>query len=417
MRLSRVVPAVALAFALFAPSISLVAASHGASATLLSPAPGAAIRVDASVVIQVSGFHGSAIQGYLMLDGAWAGSLPMMAIVPGNTTTVTVGLNATGFAPGPYSLSAHVFSGNDAPVNTPAVAITLDTPPAVAASGKYDLDERRLRVTATVEDESAPAVELRAGTAKVNASFVGTHEFVLPLTRSPGNYTAQLSAVDALGQNTTLAVPYTVHDRAADIRIIEITYLMADRLRVVVAASDPDGLRRVDADTTLGGGRHLKYDNETDTWSAELRINASLGDHAGTIQTRDAHEGTTNVSFAFSIGGPREVLFERTIATDKGAYMDVINLFLPRVHEGRVEVCLDGVCSGAPYWIGTQVEAIIRESLPFPGQPQPRVCTAPRLVATSCEFDIDNAAGWNLDLAWQQVGYLEVTVRVTGIRV
>lgn len=418
MRLSRVVPAVALALVLLAPSIPVVAASHGASATLRSPATGETVPVRASVTIEVSGFHGSMVQGYLMLDGAWAGSLPTMRIVPGNATTVTAKLNASGFARGGYALTAHVYTMDDAPVTTPPVAITLDTPPVVTAAAiRYDLDERALHVLATVDDGSIPKVELRAGTAKVNASFLGTQELVLPLARSPGYYTAFLSAVDALGQDATVAVPYIVDDRAADIRVLEVAYLMADRLRVVVAAKDPDGLKRVEAQTSLGGGRHLNYDNATDTWTAELRIDARLGHHVGTLQTRDAHGGVTSLSFAFWIGGPREVLFERTVRTDRGAYVDLINLYLPRVHEGRVDVCLDGVCNGAPYWIGTQVEAVIRESLPFPGQPQPRVCTAPRVDTSSCEFDIRNAAGWNLDIAWQQLGHLDVTVRVSGTRI
>lgn len=416
MRLSRVVPAVALALALFAPSIPLAAASHGASVAIVSPGEGVAVGVRGNVTLHAAGFHGGVAQGYLMLDGVWAGSLASTPVVPGGTT-FSATLNATGFAAGAYALTARVFTMTDAPVDSAPVAVVLDLPPVVSASAAYDLDARALHVVASVEDEGLANVTLRAGSSSVSARFVGTQELVLPLARSPGNYTARLSAVDALGQNTTITVAYEVGDREAEIEIIEVTYLMGDLLRVAVRASDPEGLKSVAANTSLGGGRDLNYDDETGQWSALLRIDARIGDHTGVVTTRDVHGGTSNATFSFTLGGPREVLFERTVTTDMGLYVDAIELFLPRVHEGRIEICLDGVCSGDAYWLGTQVEAVIFEGIALPGPQQPRVCTSPRLYATTCAFDIRNPGGWNLDIAWQQVGRLDVTVRVSGVRI
>lgn len=410
MRLERVVPAVAIV--LFLSTLPAVASEGGPSATVVAPAEGATIGPRENVSIEYTNPTPGPVSGYLTLDGAWAGSFGT-PISPAGTVRIRAQLNATGFASGAHLLSAHVYTNATAPVDAPPVSVVLDHPPAVSAVATYDLDARVLRVSVGVEDEgpTPPTVNLSERNVSVQRAFVGTEELALPVVHGPGSYTARLRAVDARNQSTQLDVPYTVLDRPAALELLEASYAVGGFLTVDVAGSDADGGIRSMHVWAMGHNATMEAANGS--WRIRLGVEPQLGEHAGEVVAKDAYGGQTTLPFTFVIGGPREVIFERTIRTTTGSYENVDLLYLPRVHDAVLEICVQDCASNVTY-VGAGLVVAMMEARTASGAQE--TCIS-RGDSVRCEFDTRYASGWPLDLAWKQQASTTITVRVSGIRV
>lgn len=416
MRLERVVPAVAIVLSLLASSAPALATS-GASAEILSPGEGATIGANAPVEIRYVAANGTwprHLYGHLTLDGEWAGGFSVMPLPGPGGPVFRATLRAEAFAAGPHALGAVVFTDEAPPVTTPEVQVVLDLPARVAASAWYDVDARRLHVATNVTDEAPVVVALSAGANGTQETFLGERELVLSVAHAPGNYTAKLVARDSLNQTTSLALAYVVGDRPADVEILEALYEVGGILRLRAGATDADGgLRGISITTPLGSGFAVQPSNGS--WEADVRVSPRLGTHNGTLTTKDAYGGTTSVPFSFVVGGAREVIFEREVSVEFGAHGNLLVPFLPRVHEGLIEICVQG-CRMNTTHVGSALVATVWEGVALTGPQAPRVCASTG-VNRWCPFEIQNPAGWNLDLVWAQAYHHHVLVRVSGVRV
>lgn len=415
MRLERIVPAVAII--LFLSTLPNVASEGVGSVAIVAPTEGAAVGPRERVTLEVAGMPSLAtIYGYLTLDGEWAGSFTAMPMPGPDARRFNATLNATGFASGAHVLSAVAYTNESGPVEAPPVSVMLDLPPVVTAIATYDLDARALRVSVTVEDEgpTPPTLNLSEKNVSVERAFIGMEELVLAIRHGPGSYAAQLNVKDARGQNASVRLAYEVRDRAATLEVLEATYVVGGRLLLRAAGDDLDGgLRSILVRTPLGNGA-LRMENGT--WVGNVSLNPRLGTHNATLVAEDAYLSRTTLDFTFTIAGPREVVFERTITTTAGSYSNVdADIYLPRVHEGMIEICVNACGNDTIYvWPRSAVVVAAIEARTPDGA---RTTCIAYDRGQTCTFDTRAASGWPLDLAWQQNGDLTVTVRVSGVRV
>ena len=396
----------------------MVAADHGASATILRPTSGATVGERGNVTFEYAGYHAVQAQGYLTLDGEWAGAFTALLRPPqlGVPTTINATLNATGSASGARQLGVHVYTANDTPVDAAPVAIVLDRAPSFTATATYDPDARALRVAMQVQDDgaSAPVVRVAAGDQVRNASFTGAGEIVLPVAHRPGNYSANVSVTDDLGQAASAKIGYVVGDRAAEVDVLVARYEIGGRLVVRANVVEPDGgVSSAWVQTPLGVG-DLQWANGT--WSGDVQVRPALGTHTGRIVVQDAYGGESQHPFTFVIGGEREVLFERRVVTDVGAHGNIAMPFLPQVLNGTIEICVNACDPRVLYGNGGVVSVTIWEGAAVTGPQAPRACVS-LSTARTCGFDIRNPGGWNADIVWAQMDRATITVRISGIRV
>ena len=348
MRLERVFPALAIVLSLLASAAPAVASS-GPSASILSPTDGATVGPGAPITVEYRGWSLSAthLAGYFLLDGEWAGGFTRVlphANASSNGTRFDAGLDAADLASGAHALQVVVFTETDAPMTSEPVGIVLDHPPRVTASAWYDLGERALHVLADVIDEDVASVNLTVGKNWTAASFVGTQELVLPVGLGPGSYVARLNATDMRGAWTEVSIPFTVGDRPAQVEILEARYEIGGWLVFSASATDADGGVRHATVAALGSSAPTWPRNGT--WEARVGIAPRLGVHNGSFTTVDAWGGKTTTPFTFAVGGEREVVFEREIVTQDGAYADHFRSALGGVLDGRIEIC-PGSCEPA----------------------------------------------------------------------
>lgn len=352
MRLERVGSAVAIILVVLATAPPPAIADASPAATIVSPADGATVvGTTLTVRIHYADHSGGAksIMGHLTLDGA---ALPMfqrnVTGSPSNGTTFNATLDLSSVASGAHALGASVGTELDAPIEAPAITIVVDKPPTIEVLNvSYDLDARELSVTAEVADDADVllAVQLSAGKNATNASFLGVGVVTLHAPRGPGTYPASLSATDASKQSARRNFNFTVADREAALTVSHAAYELGGKLRVRGNVSDPDGdVTSVHVKTSLGSGMATIANG---TWSALVNVTPRLGTFNGTAYSRDAWGGITGAPFSFTIGGPNETIFERTVTTEIGAYADAAHLKIPRVLGGAIEICVDG-CAGAP---------------------------------------------------------------------
>lgn len=418
MRLDRSTLAVAIVIALLVPAFPSAAASPPSAALGLED--GAILTPRASVEVTYTGWSSDArnLTGHLLLDGAWAGSFSarLPEATKNNTTNGTIAgpvngtangtangsaapssivvqarLAAGGFAGGAYTLVARVSTEVDAPVDSPGVAVVLDTPPSLSASASYDLDTRQLRVQVDVADDGGEVdVVVKSGNATSSARMVGHAELVLDAPRPPGTYVASVSARDAQGQTAAMNVTYEVTDRETEATSLLAAYERGGMLRIEAVLADADGgLRSVEV-TSRGGRTAAELRNGT--WHATLRITPALGEQNGTILARDQYGGFTSLPFSYTIDGPVETVWTQNISTTAGAHVDAFAVRVPPLLGGVIEICVDG-CETPP-------RGVVPCS-PCPGDPRPilegfRVCRPSGHPFTGPGANVLGALVWNV---------------------
>lgn len=347
MRLERVASALAIVLFLLAAIGPSAFAASPASATIVSPGEGATVPATSMVRIHYAGYTAGAqnVSGYLMLDGEPAGTFfaKTSPTSPANGTTFDATLRGAGFASGAHALSARVFTERDGPVDTPPIAIVLDTPPTISdLSVAYDHDARRLLVEATVTDDGgASLVWLASGLQRVNATGEGRVALSLYAPRGAGTYDAALGANDSHGQASVIRFTYDVVDREADLEVLEASYQLGGQLLVSGTVLDRDQPSWMQITTPLGNG----YANVANgSWSSTFNVTPKLGTFNGTVTTWDAWGGSTQAPFTFTIHGASEILFERVVTTGIGAHADESSISIPGMLGGTIEICVE-VCN------------------------------------------------------------------------
>lgn len=348
MRLDTLAPAVAIILLAAGAAGPLAQAATPPTATITSPSEGATLTETGVVRISYSGYSPAAqnISGYFMLDGEPAGTFNARIASP-NGTVFNASIAGAGSSSGAHALTARVFTDVDNPVDTPSVTILLDKRPTIAdLAYSYDLDARRLHVSATVTDDGGSSnVQLRSGKNTTNATASGPIELVLAAPRHVGTYNATLEAQDSAGQVARASFTYVVADREAQLTIDNLVYERGGWLHLSGSADDADGLRSLHVSTPLGSG-YASLANGS--WSASIRVTPRLGSFNGTLLASDAWSGSTAMPFTFEIGGEVETIYERSVTTDNGTYQNYASLDLPAVLGGAFEICVGDCDSPSP---------------------------------------------------------------------
>lgn len=407
----------AISIALLVAAFPAFAGAGSATIVFMDIADGAHLRDLTFARLRLTNANGTWAGGYLTIDGQWAGNLSVAAHWSHNETWILVGqVRTSGFPDGTHTLSANVTTDVEWWVWEPALRVEIDRPPSlVLLDSHFDHHLRRVVANVTAWDGGQDmTVTLASLGANSTATFNGTRELALPLDPPPGWHDAYVQAIDARGQSAWASFSYRVENTPTWFQSVEATYVIPDALFVRAQLSDHEGVRNVSVTTPLGGGA-LSYDHVNGTWRASLPVQGRIGTFTGTITARDMYGGNTSTNFSFTIGGPREVLFERTIVTGTGIHVDALDQYaFPRMHDVLIEICVED-CSGNTTYLGTTILVTANEG--GTADPEGHRCANPVTLGSDCAFDIVNTGNWFLEVHWKQIGQIEATVRVTGVRV